>query len=226
MKEHRDGASARSSSLKGRLGRRHMAVNLAHIGRHRTYTYKGNTVTVVFCDSEFQTKSFGIIRVRQRHVGDANPTGTDAGRLGVTQSFLNETRMRSQQLPWLLGWDQDPRLQPAVETCGKFIKCRNQKRCQKWVLESFLELLLALSYIFVPLRLPWAHPRGPVDSSWPAFPEFSWPRKPSNWPSSPLPRRPVSRGRPVVSPPCLPDGPPLVPLLGEDLDPATSVVWT
>lgn len=170
--------------------------------------------------------TFGIIRVRQRYVGDANPTGTDAGRLGGTQWFLNETRMPSQQLPWLLGWDQDPRLQPAVETCGKFIKYRNQKRCLKWFLESFLELLLALSYIFVPLRLRGAHPRGPVDSSWPAFPEFSWPRKPSNWPTSPLPRRSGSRGRPVVPPPCLPDGPPLVPLLGEDLDPATSVVWT
>lgn len=115
--------------------------------------------------------------VRQRHVGfswrggDANPTGTDAGRLGVTQWFLNAMRMCPQQLPWLFGWDRDPPLQPAVETCGKFIKYRNQKRCQKWVLESFLELLLALSYIFVPPRLPCAHPRGPVHAPFhPALP--------------------------------------------------------
>lgn len=51
-----------------------------------------------------------------------------------------------------------------METCGKFIRYRNQKQCQKWVLESFLELLSALSYIFVPLRPPHAHPRGPVDA--------------------------------------------------------------
>lgn len=160
--------------------------------------------------------------------GDANPTRTNAGRLGVTQWFLSEMRMCSQQLPWLFGWDQDPRLQPAAETCGKFIKYRNQKRCQKWVLESFLELLLALAYIFVPLRLPCTHPRGPVDA--PFHPGL--PSQNSTGPGNPQTRPvPLCRDVPVhvvvpESPPCLPDGPPLVSLLGEDLDPATSVVWT